>query len=280
VAEDNRQPRGPSRRDFLVGGAAALVAALWPGRGRAAGAAAADFEFLAANDLHFADPRRCAPWFEKAFAAMRASAPRADFLVVSGDLSTDASDAQLGGMRAAFAALGLPVKVVPGNHDVARDGSRARFDRHFPGSRNYAFDHRGWSFFCLDSVESRAFEHTRIPAATLRWLDDNLGRFDPARPTVVATHFPLGPGVVRRPLNADALLARFERFNLQAILCGHWHGYTEARVRGVLATTNRCCSRARGNHDGSPQKGWFVCAARGGTVTRRFVAAPDELIRT
>jgi hypothetical protein len=281
AAPDDRLPQssGLTRRELLVGGAAALVAGLWPGRGRAAGAAAEDFEFFAANDLHFTDPRRCPPWFAKAFAAMRRSAPRAEFLVVSGDLTSDASDAQLRGMRDAFAALELPVKVVPGNHDVTRDGATARFERVFPGSVNYAFEHRGWQLFCLNSVASRAFEHTRIPPATLRWLDDNLKRFDPKRPTVIATHFPLGPGVIRRPLDADELLRRFERFNLQAILNGHWHGYTEARVRGVLATTNRCCSRARGNHDGSPQKGWFVCTARAGTITRRFVAVPDELMR-
>jgi hypothetical protein len=36
---------------------------------------------------------------------------------------------------------------------------------------------------------------------------------------------------------------------------------------------------ARGNHDGSPLKGWLVCTARAGTLTRRFVAVPDELMR-
>jgi hypothetical protein len=271
---------GLSRRELLVGGAAALLAGLWPGRGRAAGAAAGeDFEFFAANDLHFTDPRKCPPWFERAFAAMRASAPRAEFLLVSGDLTSDASEAQLRGMRAAFARLELPVKVMPGNHDVAANGSTAHFERHFPGCVNYAFEQRGWQFFCLNSVASRAFENTRIPAATFTWLDENLARFDPGKPTVIATHFPLGPRIVRRPRNADELLARFARFNLQAILNGHWHGFTEARVRAATATTNRCCSRARGNHDGSPLKGWFVCAARGGTITRRFVAVPEELMR-
>jgi hypothetical protein len=272
--------RGLSRRELLVGGTAALLAGLWPGRARAGDAPVGeDFEFIAVNDLHFTDPRRCPPWFEKTFAAMRASAPRAELVVVSGDLTSDATEAQFRGMREAFERLQLPVKVTPGNHDVAADGSRGQFERHFPGCLNYALEHRGWQLFFLDSVASRAFENTRIPRATLQWLDDNLKRFDPRRPTVIATHFPLGPGIVRRPLDADELLRRFERFNLQAILNGHWHGYTEARVRGILATTNRCCSRARGNHDGSPQKGWFVCTARAGTITRRFVAVPDELMR-
>ena len=39
----------------------------------------------------------------------------------------------------------------------------------------------------------------------------------------------------------------------------------------VVLTTNRCCSRKANNHDGSKQKGFFACAARGGKVTHTFV---------
>ena len=30
-----------------------------------------------------------------------------------------------------------------------------------------------------------------------------------------------------RPLNADDVLARLLEFNLGAVFCGHFHGYTE-----------------------------------------------------
>jgi hypothetical protein len=278
-----RPALGLSRRDFLRGGAAALLAAgLWPGRLRAGAppkGEAGDFDFIAVNDVHFADPKLCPPWFEQAFDAMRVSAPKAELVVISGDLSTEATAAQFGGFRAALERLKLPVHVTLGNHDVARDGSHATYDRHFPDRVNYAIEHRGWQLFHLNSVESRAASGTSIPRATLGWLDDNLKRFDPGKPTVISTHYPLGPGVIRRPRNADDLLRRFERFDLRAIFNGHWHGYTEARVRGIIATTDRCCSRRRGNHDGSPLKGWFVCEARGGTISRRFVAVPAGLMR-
>ena len=35
--------------------------------------------------------------------------------------------------------------------------------------------------------------------------------------------------------------------------------------------TDRCCARVRNNHDGSPEKGWFVCQAVNGQIKRNFV---------
>ena len=36
-----------------------------------------------------------------------------------------------------------------------------------------------------------------------------------------------GRHVPMRPLNADDVLARLLEFNLGAVFCGHFHGYTE-----------------------------------------------------
>ena len=39
----------------------------------------------------------------------------------------------------------------------------------------------------------------------------------------------------------------------------------------TVFTTNRCCAFARGNHDGTKEKGYFLCTARDGKFTREFV---------
>jgi hypothetical protein len=267
-----------SRRQFVARGLAAGAGlGLWPGRLRAADAAAGEsgaFTFIAVNDLHFTDPKLCSPWFERAFAAMRASAPEAEFVLVSGDLTTDAKDAEFGGLREAFQTLKLPVYVTCGNHDMTDEGTHKLYDEHFPEQYHYAFEHRGWQFFGLNTSENRGYQDTHIRPSAFGWLDDNLKRFDPRKPSVIFTHFPMGPGIMRRPLNTDDFLARFRDFNLQAILNGHWHGFTEANIRDAWITTDRCCSRYRENHDGSPHKGWFVCEARDGRISRRFVVLP------
>ena len=82
-----------------------------------------------------------------------------------------------------------------------------------------------------------------------------------------------------RPRNADDLLNRFLEFNLSAAFCGHYHGLTERTLRAATITTDRCCSRVRGNHDGSKEKGWFVCrATASGEVTRRFVEFEPSVV--
>src|SRR5262249_55410346 len=111
---------------------------------------------------------------------------------------------------------------------------------------------------------------------TLQWLDDTLSKLNKKKPTVVFTHFPLGPLVIYRPGNADKVLERFKEFNLQAVFNGHFHAFTERKVGQTVLTTNRCCSFSRNNHDGSKEKGYFVCHAKDGKIERTFVEVPAK----
>ena len=47
---------------------------------------------------------------------------------------------------------------------------------------------------------------------------------------------------------------------------------TERQFGGVPVVTNRCCSRLRGNHDGSKEKGYWLVTANAGALSREFVA--------
>lgn len=84
------------------------------------------------------------------------------------------------------------------------------------------------------------------------------------------------PDVKYRPQNADAILDRLKEFNLQAVFNGHWHGASEKKFRDAIITTNRCCALKRGNHDGSKQKGYFLCRAKDGKIAREFVEVPHD----
>ena len=263
------------RRELLhMGTSALLTAGLWPGQLRAAENGVGDnFSFIVVNDLHFKE-EACGPWFERIVATMKTSAPDAEFCLLGGDLANDGTRDQLAGAHEVFKKLGLPLYATPGNHDYLTDSDRKAYDEFFAGQLNQTFIHRGWQILGLDSSDGTRYQNIKIQPPTLQWLDENLPKLDKAKPTLVWTHFPLGAGVTYRPTNADALLERFFDFNLQAVFSGHWHGFTEKTVRGATLTTNRCCSRVRANHDKTPQKGWFVCDAKDGKITRRFVEIP------
>lgn len=232
------------------------------------------FHFLAVNDLHYQDGR-CRPWLERVVRQMRAQPEQPAFCLVLGDLVEHGRPDQLAAARGLLDALELPVYVVPGNHDYTEAQDRSAFDRLFPHSRNYHFEHEGWQFVGFDTTIGTAWEHVAVPDATLVWLDRTLPELDPARPLVGFTHFPLNPTARMAVTNWEAVLTRFRNHRLAAVLCGHFHAETEARWHGALLATSRCCAISRENHDGTEIKGYSLCAAHpDGTLTRRFIEVP------
>ena len=263
---------GLSRREMLKLSAGGLLAlGLWPGALRAAELGNSDeFTFIVVNDLHYLDDR-CGVWFERFVKQMNATEPKAACCLIAGDISEHGTAKELGAAKDALGALKCTGYCVIGNHDYAGPADRKAYEDLFPGRLNYHFENGGWQFVALDSSEGQKSSKSQIQPDTLKWLDEAIPKLDKKRPTVVFTHFPLGPSTPMRPTNADAVLERFREHNLQAVFNGHFHGFTERKVGGTTLTTNRCCSFSRQNHDGTKEKGYFVCRAAQGRITRTFV---------
>ena len=275
----NSMSREITRRHFVALGAATLLSlGMWPGRLRAGDLREArKFTFLAVNDLHFAEEEKCGLWFQKAVAAMKQSAPQAEFCLLCGDLADSGEAAQHIGVRNAFAGLGIPVYSAVGNHDYRSRSDRRSYEETFKGQINYIVEHDGWQLVGIDTTDGTGWRDTKISPETFTWLRENLPRLDHRKPTILFTHFPLGAEVPMRPLNADDVLEQFLEFNLRAAICGHFHGYTERRQGSALINTGRCCSRVRSNHDDSKEKGWLVChTTDSGEVKREFVEFRDS----
>lgn len=242
----------------------------------ASGAAAQDndtWRFICVNDLHYSEPA-CRPWFDQIVAAMMASAPDAKFCLLAGDLTDAGKPDQMANIHAALLALDIPIYATPGNHDYVSETDRSAYDKHFPGHTNLSFEQSDWQIIGLDTCEGTHYANTKIHQGTLDWIDRTVPTLDRAKPTIVYTHFPLGLGVINRPTNADALLDKLAVLNVRAIFGGHWHAFTEKTWKNATCTTDKCCSRVRDNHDGTHEKGWFVCTVRGTTITRQFVQIP------
>jgi 3',5'-cyclic AMP phosphodiesterase CpdA len=261
----------PTRRDLLKCSPAALLATgLWPGVLAAGEVKTEAFTFLVVNDLHSLDDK-CGPWFEKVAASMSGHVEKPELLLVDGDLTENAKPAQFALVKDALNKTKLPMKAVPGNHDLDKEKGIAAYNDAFPNSMNYAFEHRGWQFIALDSTQGTEYQNTSISADTLKWVERQLPKLDRKKPLILITHFPLGEGVKYRPKNADDLLKRFLDFNVRAVFNGHYHAFTEKKVGDTVLTTNRCCAFARNNHDGTKEKGYFLVSAKEGKLERKFI---------
>ena len=251
-----------------------LALGLWPGAWRAEGEnQGEDFSFIAVNDLHYID-EQCGAWLRTVVAKMKECSPKPELCLVSGDFTDHGTAGELLATREIFKELGVPILGVIGNHDWRAQNDRQPYEEVFPNRLNYRHDHRGWQFLGLDTTDGLKAKNTRIPEATLQWVDAELPKLDKQRPTVLISHFPLGAKVTNRPLNADELLDRFKEHNLRAAFCGHYHAFTEVMVRDAAITTNKCCSLKKNNHDKTREKGFFFCQAKAGKIERIFVETP------
>jgi 3',5'-cyclic AMP phosphodiesterase CpdA len=247
-----------------------LAAGLWPGALQAGDEpSSSSFTFLVVNDLHYLN-EHCAPWFERVIKQIKSLPDKIDFCLLAGDLADKGKPGQLDAIRSLFKGLAFPFHVVIGNHDYVELDSRKPYEEIFPKSLNYHFEHKGWQFVGLDSSHGMR-PKVAVQAPTLQWLDEHIPKLDKKKPMVVFTHFPFGPYVIFRATNADDVLDRFKEFNLKTVYSGHFHGFTERKIRDVVLTTNRCCAFSKNNHDGTKEKGFFVCDVKQGVIERRFV---------
>ena len=260
--------RDCSRREALrrLGAGALLAAGTWPGH--AFGKDGGSCRFVVVNDLHYIDSD-CGKWLAGVMTRIKAERPR--FCFVAGDLTEHGKEEHLTCVREVLERAEVPYHVVIGNHDYTTHTDRAPYEAIFPNQLNYFFEHEGWQFVALDTSEGTRYQDTQIQPATLRWVDEHAGELNRKKPTVIVTHFPLGPGVQYRPLNADELLEKLVDVNVRAVFSGHFHGFTERRLKNAIFTTNRCCALKRNNHDKTTEKGFFVCEANGHHVLRSFV---------
>jgi len=260
-----------SRRQMLGLSAGALLSlGLWPGALRAQGKSdSGDFHFAVINDIHFIN-EKCAAFLERVLQKLKAG-PQPDFCVLAGDLSHHGNEQELGAVKEIFARLGIPFYAVPGNHDYLTQTDRSDYDAVFANRLNYYFEHKGWQFIAFDSTEGLRADKTTIHEPAVRFLTETSKKISKTQPLIAFTHFPLGETVKMRPQNAESVLEMFEHHNLQATFGGHFHGFTQRSFEHATLVTNRCCSFSQGNHDGTTEKGFFLCEAKEGRVTRSFM---------
>ena len=306
------------RRTFLkTAGIAGAAASFAPGSlAWAADAPPGSFDFIFFTDTHIEPELDAAHGCDMCFRKI--AGLQADFAMMGGDHVFDALSVDRTRATTVFdlykkteQSLQLPLYHTIGNHDIFGVSTKSGASPSDPGYGKkmyedrlgrtyYSFDHKGWHFVVLDSIqptEDRMWQ-ARIDDAQLSWLKEDLGRVGVATPVIVTVHVPLvtafatyaenvATGQKYNTLtvaNAPAVLASFEGHNVVAVLQGHLHvnelvvlKNTQYIIGGAV-----CGNWWRGARMGFPE-GFTVVSARDGKITTRYetygfkaVAGPEK----
>jgi 3',5'-cyclic AMP phosphodiesterase CpdA len=209
------------------------------------------------TDLHIREPGQLAYGRIDTALHLRAAVDsllqlrqRPDAVVLTGDLvdfGRAAEYAHLAALLEPLEAAGLPLFMLPGNHDE-RHQLRQSFahHRHFPDTEfcqyTVAIGAEGLQLVCLDTVVAGK-GHGTLCGKRLRWLSDELTRLS-GQPLIVAMHHPPFATLIGH-MDRLGLLEGAEEFariiaahpNIERVICGHLHRTIYTQVGGRLVST-------------------------------------------
>lgn len=242
------------------------------------------FSFAFLTDIHLQPEDHAVEGFSQAIDSVNRLNP--DFVLTGGDLVMDAMEQHYGRTDSLYKLylntikrFKMPVYNTMGNHEIFGLYKESGVSHDHPefgekmfekriGKSYYAFEHKGWKFIVLNSIEDT---HQNgyiglVDSVQFGWLKAEISKTDPKMPIVVSTHIPLmtiysqkysGSTVANDSslvvVNAKQVLGLFKGHNLKLVLQGHLHTVEDIYVEGVHFITGGSVAAAWWS---GPEKGF------------------------
>jgi 3',5'-cyclic AMP phosphodiesterase CpdA len=207
-------------------------------------AAAAGFSFVQISDSHIGFDKPANPdtagTLQDAIARVGALSPPPAFLIHTGDITHLSRPEQFDAADQIIKGANLPVRYVPGEHDVIDDNGKAyieRYGRDTMGTGWYSFDAGGVHFVALVNVMNfKAGGLGNLGSEQIAWLEKDARALSASTPIVIFAHMPLwtiyqewGWGTA----DAEQALSHVKRFGSVTVLNGHIHQIVQ-KVEGNI----------------------------------------------
>jgi len=262
------------------------------------------FSFAFLTDIHVQPERNAAAGFKQAIDTVNMLNP--DFVITGGDQIMDAlgqTESRADSLYDLYIELSesfnMPVYNTMGNHEVFGFYESSGVDRSHPlygekmyeerlGDRYYAFNHKGWRFYILDSVDEReegTGYYGHVDAEQIEWIKEDLKNVDPETPIVLSVHIPFitiqtqlvngstapnSDGLVIT--NARDVLLLFQEHNLRLALQGHLHFLEDLYVGDVHFITGGAVSASWWNGPrGEMEEGFLMVHVNGEEIDWEYV---------
>ena len=221
-----------------------------------------DFSFVFMTDIHLQPERGAQEAFQKVIDTVNKL--NVDFVITGGDLVYDVlrgnfnrSDSLFHTYSNTIKKFNVPVYNTIGNHELFGiykesdiqanhpDYKYGMYERYL-GKRYYSFDHKGWHFISLCSIDEKEKKYIGIiDKEQLEWLKKDISQVDVNTPIVISTHIPfISTYDQRYPknkvkevpnelwiYNRNEILQLFDNLDLRLVLQGHMHWIEEINIQ-------------------------------------------------
>ena len=170
-----------------------------------------------------------------------------DFVLISGDITESGDLASLKKAKTILDNLHFPYYITVGNHELKWSESGATdFIRVF-GNDKFSFNHKGFKFIGFATGPIIKMGDGHIAPQDIDWVETELKATGTSKPVIAVTHYPLLTGDVDNWYDMTDIL---RKYNVQAILNGHYHRNAILNYDAIPGIVNRSTLRAKNSMGG------------------------------
>jgi 3',5'-cyclic-AMP phosphodiesterase len=241
------------------------------------------FSIAFLTDIHLQPEGNAVKGFEQALDTVNMLNP--DFILTGGDLVYDVLGQSYGRSDSVYNLYNevvkrskVPVYNTIGNHEIYGIYPASGADPANPeygelmfekrlGKSYYSFDHKGWKFMSINSIEDtkKGKYIGLVDTAQISWIKSELKKTDSRTPIVLSTHIPFITAFTQKykgstmpndsflvVCNSKEVLDLFQGYNLKLVLQGHLHTIEDIYIDGIHFITCGAVSGGwwRGPHMG------------------------------
>ena len=164
-----------------------------------------------------------------------------EFVILSGDLTEFGVTSEFALLQRMIDSLQKPYYMVDGNHDVNwSENGTTTFEKYFTGNApRFCFDTHGIRFIGCGSGPMLRMGAPHIPREEINWLKKVLDTTDVNQPVIFVNHFPQFEEIA----NSYEVTNILKKYNVQYILCGHFHVNSTKEYNGLTSILGRSLLR-------------------------------------
>jgi len=165
-----------------------------------------------------------------------------DFVIVSGDVSESGDSESLSTAKFILDKLLIPYYITSGNHETKWSESGATDFARIFGNDKFSFTHKGCQFVGFNTGPIIKMGDGHIAPQDIDWVKAELTKTGNQKPVFIVTHYPLQTGDVDNWFDMTNVL---RKFNVQAVLGGHYHRNVFLNYDGLPGIVHRSSLRGK-----------------------------------